>query len=545
MVWNVEANFSYPKIRILYMELYHLSTLDLIIILLYIVGVLLLGMLISRTHESSEDYFLASRSMTWPLIGISLFASNISSTTLVGLSGFAYRNDISVFNYEWMAAVVLVIFVWFFLPYYIKTRVYTVPEFLEKRFDQRSRYLFSILTLFLNIVVDTAGSLFAGGLVLKLVFPDWPLWTIITGLALVAGIYTIAGGLKAVIYTDVLQTVLLLIGSCIISYVALHQVGGWDSFIHRVPVQDLSLIRPLSDPNMPWLGLISGVLIIGFYFWGMNQFIVQRVLSARDIQHARWGALFAGFLKLPVLFIMVLPGVMARYIFPDLENQDLVFPTLMFNLLPMGVLGLVLAGLIAALMSSIDSTLNSASTLVTMDFVQKFRPQLGSEQLMWVGRVVTFIFMLLAVLWAPQIEKFPSLFNYLQHVLSYAVSPVVAILVLGIFWQRMTASGAFYALLLGFGAGALLYIANVILHWMELHFLYIAPILLFISLIAGIIFSLWDKTPVPKEKLALHWSRATFDSETVNLHQHAWYQNYRILSLLLLSCTAILIAVFW
>lgn len=527
------------------MNNYQIGLWDLAIILIYLVGVILLGLWISRTHEDSEDYFLASRSMPWYFIGISLFASNISSTTLVGLSGFAYGHNIAVFNYEWMAAVVLVIFAWFFLPYYIKTRVYTVPEFLEKRFDQRTRYVFSLLTLFLNIVVDTAGSLFAGGLVLKLIFPEIPLWLIVAGLAFVAGLYTITGGLKAVIYTDAVQTVLLVLGCIILTYVALDKIGGWDAFMKQVPADDLHLIRPADDPNMPWPGLISGVFIIGFYFWGMNQFIVQRVLSARNLNHARWGALFAGFLKLPVLFIMVFPGVMARYIFPELDNQDMVFPALVFNLLPVGLLGLVLAGLIAALMSSIDSTLNSASTLVTMDFVNKLKPGLSSEQLMWVGRGVTFLFMLLAVLWAPQIERFPSLFNYLQQVLSYAVSPVVGILVLGIFWQRMTGNAAFYSLLISFLAGSLLFVGNVVTGTLSIHFLYVAPILLAVSLTAGVVITLVRKETVPDEKLELHWSSNAFHKEDTSLHNHPWYLNYRFQSYVLITLTALLILAYW
>lgn len=527
------------------MNNFQIGNLDLSIILVYLVGVILLGLWISRRHESSEDYFLASRSMPWYLVGISLFASNISSTTLVGLSGFAYGHDISVFNYEWMAAVVLVIFAWFFLPYYIKTRIYTVPEFLEKRFDQRTRYVFSVLTLFLNIVVDTAGSLFAGGLVLKLVFPEIPLWVIVASLAFVAGLYTVAGGLKAVIYTDALQTVLLIIGSVVITFAALDKIGGWESFIQQVPAADLHLIRPTDDANMPWPGLISGVLIIGFYFWGMNQFIVQRVLSAKNLNHARWGALLAGFLKLPVLFIMVFPGVMARYIFPELDKPDLVFSTLIFNLLPVGLLGLVLAGLMAALMSSIDSTLNSASTLVTMDFVHKLKPDLSSEQLMWVGRGVTILFMLLAVLWAPQIENFPSLFNYLQQVLSYAVPPVVGILVLGIFWKGMTSSAAFYSLLISFAAGALLFAGNVVMNAISIHFLYIAPILLFVSMLSSIVISLHAKETISEEKLALHWSRSAFHKEDSELQQHPWYQNYRYQSFVLLLVTLLLIVSFW
>jgi len=327
--------------------------------------------------------------------------------------------------------------------------------------------------------------------------------------------------------------------------VALNQLGGWSNFIDMVPAQDLKLIRPVGDENMPWPGLISGVLIVGFYFWGMNQFIVQRVLSARDVNHARWGALFAGFLKLPVLFIMVFPGVMARYIFPDLENPDLVFPTLIYELLPVGVLGLVLAGLLAALMSSIDSTLNSASTLVTMDFINKLKPGMSSERLMWIGRGVTLMFMLLAVLWAPQIDRFPSLFNYLQQVLSYAVAPVVGILMLGIFWKRMTGTAAFYSLLASYVLGVILFVLNVVLGTLAIHFLYIAPILFGFALCTSMVITLLGSEVVPADKQALHWSRASFHQEDASLEILPWFKNYRVQSGVLLISTFILILVYW
>ena len=239
----------------------------------------------------------------------------------------------------------------------------------------------------------------------------------------------------------------------------------------------LSLIRPLDEPGVPWLGLFTGLPLLGFYFWCTNQFMVQRVLSAKNLQHGRLGSLFAGLLKLPVLFIMVLPGTFAILLFPDLPKADLVYPTLMFELLPVGLLGLVMAGFIAALMSQIDSTLNSASTLVTMDFVAKAKPQLSQKQLMVVGRWITFIFMVLAVLWAPQIERFGSLFKYLQKVLSYTVPPVVAMFLVGIFWKRANAQGAFFSLVIGVVLGAICFYMNDIAGITSVHFLYVAPIL--------------------------------------------------------------------
>ena len=341
---------------------FSLQAVDYAMLIGYAVVVIALGLYFGRQHENASDYFLAGRRMIWPLIGISLFASNMSSTTLVGLAGEAYSTGIAVFNYESMAAVVLIFGVFFFFPALLRSGVYTLPEFLERRYDSRARSYFSLLTLFLNIVVDTAGSLFAGALVLQLLFPEIPLWQTVALLALLAGIYTMIGGLAAVMYTDAMQAILLLIGAIVIAVAAFGEAGGWSAVMSQAPAEMTSLLRPLDDPGVPWLGMVMGIPLLGFYFWCNNQFMVQRVISAKDVNHGRWGALFAGALKLPVLFIMVLPGTAAILIYPELPRPDLVFPTLMFDLLPTGLLGLVLAGFIAALMSQIDSTLNSAST---------------------------------------------------------------------------------------------------------------------------------------------------------------------------------------
>ncbi len=540
---------------------------DIAILIGYAVFVIWLGFRVGSKHDTAEDYFLAGRSMIWPFIGLSLFASNISSSTLIGLAGDAYSTGISVFNYEWFAVIILVFFVIFFLPFVLRSGVYTMPEFLERRFDGRARTYFSILTLFLNIVIDTAGSLYAGALLIKLIFPEIPMWQSISVLAVVAGIYTIVGGLAAVIYTDAVQTVLLLIGSVIITVTAFDRVGGWDAVMAKVSPDMLSLIRPLDDPGVPWLGLLTGLPLLGFYFWCTNQFMVQRVLSAKDLWHGRVGSLFAGLLKLPVLFIMVLPGTFAILLYPDLPKADLVYPTLMFDHLPVGFLGLALAGFVAALMSQIDSTLNSASTLVTMDFVARARPKLTQHQLMVVGRWVTFIFMILAALWAPQIEKFGSLFKYLQKVLSYTVPPVVAMFLIGIFWKRANARGAFAALTIGVGVGALFFIGNEFTSWTHqiyengwfrylfhvnpetqiatVHFLYIAPILFVICAVILIAGSLMTPPPEPEKVADLTWTPAFYRAESAELKNLPWYKNYRILALLLSAVTLFLVISFW
>jgi SSS family solute:Na+ symporter len=522
-----------------------LHSLDMAIIALYIVISIGLGLYLSRKHDSAEDYFLAGRSMIWPFIGVSLFASNISSTTLIGLSGEAYANGIAVFNYEWMAAVILVFYCIFILPTVLNSRLYTMPEFLERRFNKGARRYFSALTIFLNIIIDTAGSLYAGGLFLQLIFPDMPIAYTIAIIAVVAGIYTVAGGLAAVIYTDALQSILLVTGSVIISLAALDRAGGWEALTTSIPAEKLSLIRPWDDPGVPWPGLVTGVLLLGFYFWCTNQFMVQRVLSAKSIEHGRWGALFAGLLKLPVLFLMVLPGSFAILIYPELSNPDLVFPTLIFDLLPVGIIGLVTGGFIAALMSQIDSTLNSASTLITMDFVLDRRPNLSQHQLMRIGQFVTLIFMVLSVLWAPYIENFGSLFKYLQKVLSYAVPPVLVLFLFGFFSSKANSAGAKATLLIGSAFGVGMFIAIEIFGLMQIHFLYIAPTLFVISSIVMVLVSRHTAPPEPGQIEGYVWTREDYRKDTAALVGTPIWANYRVLSALLLALTAALVISFW
>jgi SSS family solute:Na+ symporter len=521
-----------------------LHWIDVAIIVVYGVTMIALGICVGRRHDDASDYFLAGRRMLWPIVGVSLFASNISSTTLIGLAGEAYRIGIAVFNYESMAALVLIFGAVFFFPFLLRSGVYTLPEFLERRFDSRARTFFALLTLFLNIVVDTAGSLFAGGLVLKLLFPDLPLWQTIAMLAVAAGIYTIIGGLAAVMYTDALQAILLFGASIFIAVAAFSGAGGWHAVMSGVPAGMISVIRPADDPGVPWPGLLTGVPLLGFYFWCTNQFMVQRVISAKNIDHARWGALFAGGLKLTVLFTMVLPGTAAILLYPDLPRPDLVYPTLMFELLPTGLLGLVLAGFIAALMSQIDSTLNSASTLVTMDFVRRVKPSLTSHQLMRVGQLATFSFMVLAVLWAPQIENFGSLFSYLQRILSYAVPPVIAMFLAGLFWPRANARGAMATIVTGLLAGAALFVLNEVTGTFALHFLYIAPILFVICLVAMILGSLTTLPPPPESTADLMWNSVYYREESAGLRLRPWYQNYRVLSVILFAAFVTITLVF-
>jgi len=516
-----------------------IAALDLSIVAVYFVVVLVIGFWVAARTRTGDDLFLAGRQLSWWAIGFSLFASNISSTTLIGLAGAAYDSGIAVANYEWMATVVLVFFAVFFIPVYIRTGISTVPEFLEHRFDVRSRNYFSGLTIVTNLVVDTAGSLFAGAMVLHTFFPGMNIYVTCSVLALVAGLYTAAGGLAAVVYTDVIQALVLLVGSTVMAWLLFGKVDhSWAAVRQATPPGMLSMIRPLNDPSLPWLGTVIGVPVLGFYFWCTNQYIVQRVLGARGVDHARWGALLGGLLKLPVLFIMVLPGTMARMVYPGLTRGDQVFPTLITRLLPTGAEGLVLAGLIAAIMSSIDSTLNSASTLITLDFIKPRRPDMTPQQTARVGRIAIVGFMIFAALWAPQIAHFEGLFNYLQAVLSYIVPPVAALFVLGLFWSGVTPDAGFYTMLGGHALSIVIFVGQRIGLLPDIHFTIVAGLLFGVSCGLLVLLSLLT---APRDS-AVAGSPPRLLSGAMGT---GGITDYRLLSAVLLLLTAALVIAFW
>ncbi len=558
------------------MNEFSLSWIDLTIIIVYILGIIWYGISKGK-QQSSEDYFLAGRDMTWPIVGISLFAANIGSNTLIGLSADAFNTNVGVYNYEWMAAVVLVFFSIFFLPFYLRSKVYTMPEFLERRYDVRSRYYFSFITIVGNVIIDTASGLYAGNLILKIIFPEVPSWMIITVLAFAAAAYTIPGGLSSVVHTEVIQAVLLLAGAVVLTFFAFSEVGGWSGLIeglqarfdsgqlHKTPDEVFSLVNPISDDHMPWTGLVLGVPLLGFYFWANNQFMVQRTLSAKDLNHGRWGALFAGLLKLPVLFFMVFPGVVAIVLFSDMDisslnyNADdgslctnladcpnMTYPVLIYNLLPTGILGLIIAGLLAAMSSSISATLNSASTLVTMDFVSKINPNLSSKALVRAGQIATTVLVLLAAAWAPMIESFSSLWAYLQIVLGMIAPPVVAVFLIGLFWKRGNGNGAFASLLFGLAFSAYMIISQYVMTDTEtlldsMHFLHKAPLLMVLCMIVHVVVSLASAPPSEETVKTLTWTPQMYKDETEELKNVPWYLNFRVLGVILMAITAIIV----
>jgi solute:Na+ symporter, SSS family len=526
-------------------ETFEVGALDIGILIGYLVLSRLIPLLLTRGEKDSSEYFLGGRNFVWPLIGFSLFATNMSGASFVGLAGAGYNSGISVYSYEWMAAVILVLFVFFILPFYLRSEVFTMPEFLERRYDRRSRTTFAGFLVFMSMFVDAAAALYAGGLVARTLFPGPPLWVHVAALALLAGVYTIFGGLGAVVISDSIQAVVLILGGALIFFLTWLEIPSWAEMEAAAPAGALNIIQPIDDPALPWPGLFTGVLIIGIYFWTTNQLIVQRTLGAKSLDHGRWGSLFAGLLKLSILWIMIFQGTMAIVLYPDLPNPDLVFPTLAFDLLPIGIRGLILAALVAAITSSVDSILNSSSTLVTMDFVREFRPQTSDAALVQIGRITTGAVMIVSVAWAPQIENFPSLWQYLQSVLSYTVPPVVAVFLVGIFWRRANGVAAFVTLLGGILIGVVFFILNEIQGVFDLQFLYASGISFALSLAVLVGVSLMTTAPDYERVDELVWTPRLWREETRDLEGTPWWQNYRLQSVGLLALTAVIVGWFW
>lgn len=529
-----------------------LHTTDLVILGLFILAIVVWAFRNSK-NASSSDYFLAGKSMSWPVIGLSLFAASVSSSTLIGHSGEAFISGIAVFNYNWISVLVMVFFALFFLPFYIKNGIYTIPEYLGQRFDNRSRTYFSFITIIGNVFLDAAATLYTGALVIKMIFPQVEMMWIIIGMSVIAGSYTIVGGLSSAIKADMIQAAVLIVGAVILSSYCVHTIGGWAELFDRFHEGVwLRLTRPLDDPTVPWLGMIVGIPILGFYFWGNNQVMVQRVLSARSIDQGRKGVLFVGVLYLLTLFIIIMPGLIGRGLdmfgieLPDriisgLElktqygiNTDAVYPTLIMKYLPSGLIGIILAAMISALTSTLSATLNSVSTLFTMDFYTKWSKNTDSRHLVHVGQLTAFIALVIAVVWAPLIERFDSLVTYYQEIASYLAPPVVGTFFLGLFWKRSNAQGAFWGLISGFIMGVVImlvkYVAGIPV---PIHFLLLAPILLVVSLAVNAAVSL-ATPPAPESQTAPNtWTRAYWRAETEELRGVPWYSNVRILALLL------------
>jgi solute:Na+ symporter, SSS family len=523
---------------------FELSVIDVTIVAAYVLVVLGIGFWVGRRQQSAEGFFLAERKSPWPLIGLGMMAANLSGTSYIGLAGAGYQEGINVWNYEWMATLVLAFFALFVLPLYLRSQITTVPEFLERRYDRRARVIFSILTVFTAMFLDAAGALYAGATVMQVLLPGMPLWGLITGVALVSGVYVLLGGLAAVLLTDTIQAALLLTAGVVIFVMLFSELGSWEAVVDAAPPGGFSIVAPADDAFLPWPGIFTGVLWLGLYYWVTNHIVVQKVLSAKNTNHGRWGVLFCGLLQLPMLFLLILPGTMGRVIYPELPTPDIIWPMLAFEFLPVGLRGLVLAALLAALMSTLDSALNGASSLVTQDFIRHYKPTLDSARLLTIGRWLIALFTLVAALWAPQIGHFPTIIEYFQSFLGHITMPVVVVFLGGVFWKRATSRGALLTLLVGTVTGCITFVAGELLRWVEIQFLYTTGLLLLFSVALFIAGSLSSLAPDLRSIQDVMWSRVLWKDETVELRDTPAWKNYRVQAGILLVITLIMVMLF-
>ena len=533
-------------------------------------------------QNDSADYFLGGRDATWIAIGASIFASNIGSEHLIGLAGTGASSGMAMAHWEIQGWMILILG-WVFVPFYSRSMVYTMPEFLEKRYNTQSRTILSIISLVSYVLTKVAVTVYAGGLVFQQVFGIDTLWGIdffwiaAIGLVIVTAIYTIFGGMKSVLYTSVLQTPILLLGSIIILVLGLKALGGWDELIgicSAVTINDYgdhmtNLIRDNRDPEYPWLGALITSATIGFWYWCTDQFIVQRVLSGKNEKEARRGTIFGAYLKMLPVFIFLIPGMIAYAInvktgggFLPLDANgntlsDAAFPTLVAKLLPAGVKGLVVCGILAALMSSLASLFNSSSMLFTIDFYKRLRPQTSEKALVRIGQIATVVIVMLGILWIPIMRSIGNvLYNYLQDVQSVLAPGIAAAFLLGITWKRASAKGGMWGLISGIiigltRLGAKVYFTNVpdaTQTWFksvfyDFNWLFFSGCMLIFCLLVVIVVSLCTEKPDEKKIQGLVFGTATPEQKAASRASWNYWDVFH--TVIILSLTIAFYIYFW
>ncbi len=474
-----------------------LAAIDWIVIALYfLILVVLAWWVIKQKTDTSTDYFLAGRHLGWFIVGASIFASNIGSEHLVGLAGSGATDGVALAHYE-LHAWCLLVLGWVMVPFYMRSKVFTMPEFLEKRFSPIARSVLSVISLVAYVLTKIAVGIFAGGIVFSVLLPDISFmgmnsfWIGSILVIVFTGIYTVLGGLRAVAYTEALQTVILVLGSLLVLIYGLDAIGGWNRLYEVVGSEMFNLWKPLTpegvaatwapikepdtmawyfNNNYPWLGMLFAAPIVGLWYWTTDQYIVQRTLGAANIKQARRGSIAAAFLKLLPVFIFIIPGIIAFALAKTgqvealqaemmadgelvRENAQAAFPLLVAHILPVGIRGIVVAGLLAALMSSLAGVFNASSTLFTMDFYSRLKPEASEQHLVWMGRIATVVMVIIGLLWIPVIQGSRGLYDYLQGVQSYLAPPIFVVFFLGIYNKRLNKEGCLSALGVGFALG--------------------------------------------------------------------------------------------
>ena len=447
----------------------NIGTLDLVVIIGYLVVIVSLGMWAGWSQRRSAEgsgYFLAGRSLTWPIIGLALFSTNISTIELVSLAEEGYKSGLLYGNLEWMAGLTLVILALFFAPFYIRSKVTTLPDFLKKRFNNQCRVFQVVIAIVSAIFIHIGFALYAGAKVMEGLFGIDMMLSITLILAL-TGLYTIVGGLKAVVLTEAFQTIILIGGSVTMTIIGFQKVGGWEGLTASVDPGMLTMLRSAEEaPDMSWYSVFLGYPIIGIWYFCTDQTIVQRVLGAKDEMHARLGPLFAGFIKILPVFIFVMPGLIClalinKGILPDtLDDTAQTYAFLVANMLPIGVKGVVAAAMLAALMSTVSGALNSIATVFCYDIYKPLRPESSDRKLIVVGRITTIVAMFLAILWAPQISKFGSILQGNTAMICYIAPGITAVFLGGVLWKGASAKGAFITLISGTVMGVVVFLLD-------------------------------------------------------------------------------------
>jgi len=508
------------------------SGLDFFVVGAYLTLIISVGLFLSKKRSNTTEYFLANRNVGWFVIGAALFASNIGSEHLVGLAGTGAHSGIAVAQFEILASLILLLLGWVFVPYFLASKVSTTPEFLERRYSSVARWYLSIISIFAYVVTKIAVTIAAGGIVFEGLM-GINFWTGAFLIVLLTGLYTILGGLRAVVYTETIQTFVLLIGAIVTVIFGLNALGGWEVMTETAGPGFMSIWKPSNHPDFPWTGIVLGAPILGIWYWCTDQNIVQRVLSAKNISEARRGTIFAGFLKITPLFLFVIPGVIAYSLVANgklvLASNDGALPTLVKTLLPVGLRGVVAAGLLAALMSSLASVFNSCSTLITLDIYKKLYPKTEEKKLVRIGQQSTLVLVVVGLVFIPLISRFgDTLFVSLQAIQAMIAPPIAAVFLFGIFLKRLNSQGAIASLGVGFVIGISRFILEIIepsagsiLHsFVSINFLHFAFYLFIICSVVLIGVSYLYPKPSTEKILGLTYEKAPqMETEEPNFRQ--------------------------
>ena len=474
--------------------------------LLYFSIVLLIGLYTAaKTRgKGAEQYFLAGKNVGWLAIGMSLFATNISSEHLVGLAGAGSSNGFIVGQFEWLAIFILFLLGWVFAPIFIKSNVYTIPEFLGKRFGTKSRIYLSVISISSYLFTKIAVTIIAGGFLLSAVL-GWDMFTAVVLIVFLTGLYTVVGGLSSVINTQIFQTVILISGAFFLTFFGIKEIGGLSALTAKLPHDYFKMFKPFSDPNFPWTGILFGAPILGIWYWCTDQYIVQRILSAKGIKAARKGTVLAAALKFFPIFLLIIPGLIAAILYPEVRGDEAYSLLLSGSLLPVGIKGIVISGLFAALMSSLASAFNSSATLISIDLIKPYKKNISGRELVLVGRLATVLMVFLSIMIVPLLRVLDTnIYIYLQSLQAYISPPIAAVFLIGIFWKGATSKGVFYSLAIG-GFLGLIRIVSTFLdpstlgnifglnYFVNINFLHFAFLLFLVSTFILVSVSLSDK----------------------------------------------------